>query len=75
VKKPGIKKLVYSFVLSRLKAEELKAFVAAYYRAPILLKNHKGELWQVHFTSNPFDFAYASRESVKIDLEFQGTKQ
>lgn len=75
VKKPGLKKLVYSLVLDRQKAEELKAFVASYYRAPLLLTNHKGEKWSVYFTSNPFDFAVQGRESVKIDLEFQGSKQ
>lgn len=74
VKKPGLKKLVYSFVLSRLKAEELKAFLAAYYRAPILLTNHKGEQWVVYFTANPFAFAQKGREQVNIDLEMQGQK-
>jgi len=74
VKKPGLKKLVYHFSLSRMKAEELKAFIAAYYRAKILLTNHKGELWAVWLTANPFDFAYKGNDTVEIDLEMQGAK-
>jgi hypothetical protein len=73
-KKPGLQKLVYKFSLSRLKAEELKAFLGAYYRAQILLTNHKGERWAVYLTANPFDFAYKSRETVEISVEFQGAK-
>ena len=75
VKKPGIKKLVYHFSLSRMKAEELKAFIGSYYRAQILLTNHKGERWVVWFTANPFDFAFKANDTVEIDLEMQGAKQ
>ena len=73
-KKPGLKKLVYHFSLSRMKAEELKAFLGAYYGAKVLLTNHKGERWSVWFTANPFDFVYKGRETVEMDLEFQGQK-
>lgn len=74
-------KLNYTLNVTRMKALELRAFVSAYYRAGIQLTNHKGEVWNVRFTSNPFEFSGDSRatgqpgnEKMSITLEFEGTK-
>ena len=72
IKKPGLTKLSYSFVLSRQKSEELKAFIASYYRAKILLTNHKGEQWTGWLTANPFDFVSKGSQQDTITLEFEG---
>ncbi len=81
VKSNARSKLNYTLTLSRMKALELRAFILAYYRAKLLLTNHKGETWLVHFTINPFDFTGKARaagdpgdETQDITLEFEGTQ-
>src|SRR5258708_1520749 len=61
VKSNARSKLQYALTLSRAKALELRAFVLSYYRATVLLTNHKGETWNVKFTSNPFEFEGVER--------------
>lgn len=79
VKSNSRSKLQYNLTLSRMKALELEAFIKAYYRAKIRLTNHKGEVWSVNFTVNPFEFSGVSRSSdpggssVDVSLEFEGT--
>jgi hypothetical protein len=71
-------KLLYTISMSRMKALELRAFIQAYYRAKVRVTNHKGEVWDVFFTSNPFEFSGEGRSSepgnanVTITLEFEG---
>jgi hypothetical protein len=70
--------LQYSLTLSRMKALELRAFILAYYRATIKLTNHKGEVWYVQFTANPFAFSGKERSNLPgnemsdITLEVEG---
>lgn len=79
VKSNARRQLTYSFSMSRMKALELRAFIQAYYRAPILLIDHNESRWLVHFTNNPFEFDVDSRaggwpggEMQNIALEFEG---
>jgi hypothetical protein len=71
-------RLQYTLTLSRMKALELRAFITSYYRATVRLTNHKGEVWDVSFTSNPFEFTSKEKSSdpgdatVTITLEFEG---
>lgn len=81
VKSNSRSKLTYTLILSRMAALELRAFILAYYRATIRLTNHKGEVWDVKFTSNPSEFSGKGRassdpgqETVEITLEFEGTR-
>jgi hypothetical protein len=74
VKSNARSKLHYDLTLDRMKAEELSAFIQAYYRAPVQIVNHKGEVWNVYFLSNPFEFEDASARVSNITLEFEGTK-
>lgn len=81
VKRSDRSKLHYEFVLSRMKALELRAFVAAYYRAQIRVTNHLGEVWHVYFASNPFEFEGQGRAggwpggaANVVTLEFEGEK-
>lgn len=79
VKSNARSKLQYNLTLSRMKALELRAFIQAYYRAKVRLTNHKGEVWDVYFTINPFEFTSKDRSSdpgnstMEISLEFEGT--
>jgi hypothetical protein len=80
VKSNQRRKLQYGFQLTRMKALELRAFILAYYRATLLVTNHKGEVWQVKFTSNPFEFSGLGRaqgtpggEYMDVTLELEGT--
>lgn len=74
-------KLNYSFTITRMKALELQAFIKVYYRADVRIVNHKGEVWDCNFTSNPFESTGNGRagglpgnEVVDITLEFEGIK-
>lgn len=81
VKSNARNKLQYSFRLSRMKALELRAFIQSYYRTKVRLTNHKGEVWIVYFTTNPFEFmvdgaaSWPGREYVTVTLEFEGVQQ
>jgi hypothetical protein len=78
VKSNARSQLQYSLTLSRMKAEELRAFIQAYYRAKVQLTNHKGEVWVGNFTSNPFEFSTDGKSSMPgganqtITLDFEG---
>jgi hypothetical protein len=81
VKSNARAKLQYSFRLSRMKALELRAFVQTYFRAGIRLTNHKDEVWEGNFISNPFEFETEARaggwpgnEIVEITLELEATR-
>lgn len=72
-------KLTYQFLLSRMKALELRAFVQSYFSSKIKLVNHKNEVWVVNFISNPFSFeitgsakGWPGNEDVNIALELEG---
>lgn len=69
----------YTFVLTRQKALELRAFIESYYLAPLVITDHRGVRWSVYFTSNPFEFNGAGRaadfpgeEYITIPLTFEG---
>lgn len=72
VKTNQLSKLHYTFMLWRAKSLELRAFVESYYYAPILMTNHKGEAWQVNFSTFPLELQV--NERVQVTLEFMGTK-
>lgn len=72
--------LNYQFSLTRMKALELRAFIASYYTAKLRVTNHKDEIWLCNFTSNPFEFEFSTRasgepggERLNISLTFEGT--
>ena len=80
VKKRPQHRLNYTFVLSKEKALELRAFIIAYHRASIRVTNHKGEVWEVKIASNPAEFSTLSissnpgGEEVEVTLEFLGIR-
>jgi len=80
VKSNARSQLQYTLTLSRMKALELRAFILAYYRAKVRLINHKGEVWDGYFTSNPFEFTTDSKSSqpgnasLTITIDFDGTR-
>lgn len=74
-------KLKYTWLLGRMKALELRAFITAYYRAKLRLTNHKGEIWEVYLTTSPTEFTGNSTakgipgdEKYEVTLEFEGNR-
>lgn len=73
-------RLMYDFVMDRVKAIELRAFVLAYNSSVIRMTNWKGEIWYVVLTNNPFQFTEDTYwqsswgNKCSITLEFQGVK-
>jgi len=82
----GRKKLKWTFLLSRNKALELRAFLFAYFATKIKVTDHNNRVWVGNFTSNPFEFdtPNAARPAIApmprgelqaIDIEFEGVEQ
>lgn len=78
VKSSARSRLQYTLTLSRMKALELRDFIQAYYRAKVQLTNHKGEVWDGYFVSNPFEFNTDGKSSQPgganqaITIDFDG---
>lgn len=72
VKSTDRRRLTYEFRLTRMKALELRAFILAYYDSDIKMTNHKDEVWEVKFVNNPFELSTSGRDSVSIQLVFEG---
>ena len=66
--------LTYDFILNRAKAEELKAFIQSYYLSKIRMINHKNQTWDGWVTNNPISFSPSGKESVSVQLQFEGSK-
>lgn len=66
--------LTYEFVMDRLKAAELQAFVESYIGSKIRMRNHKDEVWEGHIANNPLDITEAGRNRVTVQLQFEGEK-
>jgi hypothetical protein len=74
----GRKRLQYSFVISRAKALELRAFVKVYYRTAMRITDHNDDVWEAYLQSNPFNEAGQSKaldfpggETMTVSLEFE----
>ena len=81
IKTSATDKLNYTFLLSRMKGLELRAFITAYFRARVRMQNHKGEVWEVYFLNNPFEFDASDGarnapggEQITVVLEMEGVK-
>lgn len=73
-------RLTYEFVMDRMKAIELRAFILVNNSAVLRMENWKGELWAVQLVNNPFTFKEESRwegswgNRSSITLEFEGVR-
>jgi hypothetical protein len=73
-------RLMYDFIMDRVKAIELRQFILMYNSSVIRMTNWKGEIWYVVLTNNPFQLtedAYWQSSwgnKCSITLEFQGVK-
>ena len=72
--------LTMAFIVSKLKALEVRQFVQAYYRAPIRVVAHNGDVWQGILVTNPVIFVgeggaggWDGDEAVRVTLEFELT--
>ncbi len=72
VKQQDRRKLILTFQLDRLKALELREFLAAYLSSTITLTDHLDRIWRGVFMSNPFDVETVIRRRQTITLEFEG---
>jgi len=78
----GRKKMLWSFDLSRKKAQELRELYNAYNSSQVQITDHIGKTYVGYFTSNPFEFESVARHSAtagyasqQIQVEFEGTIQ
>ncbi len=70
-------KLKYEFVMDRLKAIELRAFIMSQNSNLLKMTNHKGEVWYVLLTNSPFTFnevafwdsSWGNKSTVTLELE------
>ncbi len=73
-------KLSYTFVITRLKAIELRSFILNNNSKQLRMINWKAETWIVKLTNNPFSFSEDARwDSIQgnkcsITLEFEGVR-
>jgi hypothetical protein len=85
-RRDGRRKLKWTFLLSRNKALELRAFIFAYFAVAVQAVDHRGRTWVGHFTNNPFEFDTPNAaapaitpmprgELQAIDIEFEGVQQ
>lgn len=76
------RRLVFSLVLSRMKALELRGFITAYYASTIRFTDHLDRVWVGNLVNDPFEFSTPNRsgncpgqERQTIQLEFEGILQ
>ncbi len=85
-RRPGRRKLRWTFLLTRIKALELEAFLRAYHASPLRITDHRDRVWLGYFTSNPVEFEGRGRaapaippltrgELYAVELEFEGVEQ
>lgn len=83
VRRKTRKRFQWTFMLSRNKSLELRAFLTSYFASRIKVTDHANEVWVGYFTINPFEFKTERRagppiqnwprgEQVSITLEFEG---
>ena len=71
----------YTFILSRMKGLELRAFILAYNASKLRWTDHRGDVWEGYFTRNPFEFSSAGRaagtpggEIVEVTIQMEGER-
>lgn len=81
VKSSARSRVTYTFLLSRMKALELRAFIQSYYAAKLRWIDNLGDVWQGYLTGNPVEFSAAGRaqgwpggEYVEVTIQLEGTR-
>jgi len=83
--KNGRRKLQWTFLLTRNKALELRAFIIAYYASVITVIDHEDRKWVGHFTNHPFGIRSETKagpaiqswprgETHSLAIEFEGVE-
>jgi len=86
VKRKGVRKMQWTFKLTRNKALEMRAFFQSYFASKIKVVDHNDRVWVGNFVNNPFEFDTVSRsgpaispmprgEAQTITIEFEGEEQ
>jgi hypothetical protein len=84
-RKQGRRKAQWTFLLTRNKALELRAFILAYYASQVRAVDHDDNVWVGNFINNPFEMDTPERggpaispmpkgEAQTIQIEFEGLK-
>jgi hypothetical protein len=84
-RRQGRRKVQWTFLLTRNKALELRAFITSYFASQIRATDHNGEVWVGNFVNNPFELDTPERggppiapmprgEVETIQIEFEGVK-
>lgn len=82
----GRKKLQWTFLLTRNKGLELRAFLTAYAASKVMVVDHNDRAWVGYFTNNPFELTSVRKagpaiqdwprgETHTVTLEFEGVEQ
>ncbi len=85
-RKDNRRKMLWTFMLTRNKALELRAFIYSYFASKVKVIDHNDRVWIGNFTNNPFEFDTPERsapaispmprgEAQVIELEFEGVEQ
>jgi hypothetical protein len=81
----GRRHLKWTFLLTRNKGLELRAFIQYYFASKIMVIDHNNITWIGNFVNNPFEFTTSEHggpninpmplgEMQTIDIEFEGFK-
>lgn len=80
--KQGRRRFLWTFLLTRAKALELRAFYNSYFASEWKVTDHNGLVWRGYVMNNPFEFDTPRRagpargdfaaESQTITIEFEG---
>ena len=84
-RRQGRRKVQWTFLLTRNKALELRAFITSYFASQIKAIDHNDEVWVGNFVNNPFELDTPERgapaiapmprgEVETIQVEFEGVK-
>lgn len=79
VKRQELRKLAYSFRMSRKKSLELRRFFDSERTNKIEIMNHKSEIWIGYLTTNPINYtavrlAQPCGEEVDVSLDFEAVR-
>jgi len=78
-------KLQWTFLVTRNKGLEIRAFITSYSASKIRIVDHNDRIWIGHFINNPAEFTTRDRgapaispmprgETVEVTIEFEGVE-
>lgn len=69
------RKLQWTFLVTRNKALEIRAFIMSYAAHRVRIVDHNGRIWIGYLMNNPAEFNHPRPETQDITIEFEGVEQ